>query len=171
MATDFIEYAGVIPEWSYELYRSFKAGDSSLHTLRFGLTQEAFLQIKGTLHIRIRYPDGTTENHLVRPVCADSALLQYHAETPVSSTPSNKGTCYAEISHNGTIVGAVVFSTDGPNEYGRWEGDELLPLQHYTPENATDRLNATLRHTPVGPFPGTDIFEEAIKRFISDTDN
>lgn len=167
-------YAGVEPNFSGALYKSFDADLMTYHHVRFHFVCEdsvappAFMP---EMEVRTYFPDGTIESAFVTPMDDedDACPEMYRVSAPVYMTRSKKGVCYAELLCFDVTVAGIVFNTDGDTAYGPWYAQYLDPFEEYSLRDTAERFKNTVdRCQEDESKPLTDdVFEKALEEFIS----
>lgn len=166
--------AGVVPDYSEDMYRSFDADLMSYHKVRFNLVPDEDFTIPTFLpemEVRIYFPDGTIDSKFIVPVRdeTDSESESYIVSSPFYMTMSRKGICYAELICHDSPIAGIVFNTEGDPEYGPWSDAHLEILDEYSLHKATEtfKLNLTVCEDEKPVTITDDDFEKALEEFIS----
>lgn len=176
--------AGVVPDYSEDMYRSFDADVMSYHNVRLHLEPDPYEEFTippffPEMEVRIYFPDGSIDSKFIVPARdknnKDSA--SFIVSSPFYMTTSRKGICYAELICDDIPIAGIVFCTDGDPEYGPWRHPCLEPLDEYSLENAVfnykcctayynEERNKERNNAEPEALTDED-FENALEEFIS----
>lgn len=170
--------AGVVPDYSEYMHRSFDADVMSYHKIRFDIKPDYDFTIPAFLpemEVRIYFPDGSIDSKFIDPMRNenDTDSESYIVSSSFYMTLSRKGICYAELICHDIPIAGIVFNTDGDPEYGSWGYGCLDPLDEYSLSAATEIFNLNLAaYKEIKPEPSSesladDDFEKALEEFIS----
>lgn len=159
------EYGGFCPIGKNYFSKSDYAATPAYYNLLFYF-REAESCIPDPLpemEVRIYYPNGKVSVEFRTPATAMGDFRQHSIKLPFFVDALSLGICYAEIICLDYAIGGFAFSTDSHPLTEAFEGDELLPLDEYSLEAATDRFQATttiLRNALPRPYSNPHIGRE-----------
>lgn len=176
--------AGVVPDYSEDMYRSFDANVMSYHDVRFQLGPDPCEEFTippffPEMEVRIYFPDGSIDSKFIVPARDENAndSESFIVSSPFYMTASRKGICYAELICDDIPFAGIVFCTDGDPEYGPWRHPCLEPLDEYTLDMAVFNYKCYIdycnnednsQYDNEKPEALTDEdFENALQEFIS----
>lgn len=171
-------YGGVRPAWEDNLYKSLNTVDGHDYYVRFNLLH----RFGGTpptilpeLEMRLHYPDGHyISASFKEPRCLGLEGLEnnhWYVEYPFTTVRDINGIFYAELLCMEYPIAGFVFDTDREDKRGSWCGDEILPIDEYSLELATTRINNLLpEDVQKDPLSDTDDFDELLNKFIESQD-
>ncbi len=144
---------GIRPAWKDYLYKSLNTGDEHDYYVRFNLmVSESGLwhqAIMPELEMRLYYPDGTyIKDYFKEPRCYDPKDYKkncWSVEYLFETIADINGVFYAELLCMEYPIAGFVFDTlSATNIQGSWYGNEITPIDEYTPECANARINKYL---------------------------
>lgn len=97
------------------------------------------------LEIHLTYPDGPYASEWVNPESHGSDGNTYLAEACFGISEHHKGIHYAELRSMGYPIAGFLFSTEGREVAGRWEGADLAPLKPFNPANAARHFDTLIK--------------------------
>ncbi len=167
-------YAGIEPNFSDALYKSFDADLMTYHHVRFHLvpgncaTLPTFMP---EMELRTYFPDGSIQSDFVTPVKDkdDEYPEIYRVSAPIFVTPPKKGVCYSELICDDIPIAGIVFGTEGVSSYGPWRAPDLDPMEEYWLGDAAKRLKTTLdvyENKTIGLLTYEDI-EKSLENLMS----
>lgn len=167
-------HAGIEPNFSAALYKSYDADLMAYHYVRFHLVPKASASLPAFLpemEVMAYFPDGTVESKFIAPVRdEDDAYPEiYRVSAPIFMTQSKKGVGYAELICLGAPIAGIVFNTYGDTAYGPWYAPDMDPLDEYSLRAAAERLENAIdgcREEEPKALDDDD-FERALEEFIS----
>lgn len=163
--------AGIRREGEYHICRSVDSTDSEIFVVRFKMRRNLSGNLPAVLpeiEMRIYYPEcERIETHFMEPSCVDFAGNRYMVESSFMSESKCRGAYYAEILCMKYPLAGFVFGTSGPELNGDWRGDDIMPLEEYSPEAADTRYDSLLGGEKNDDEESFD-FDAALDRFIKD---
>lgn len=139
---------GIRPAWEQNLYKNLKTIDNHDYYVRFNLSQKFGSMppsILPELELRLYYPDGhyiSTQFKEPRCLSVDNFDNNYwFVEYLFIPVQDISGVFYAELLCMEYPIAGLVFDTNREDERGSWFGDDISPLEEYSLESATKRLN------------------------------
>lgn len=145
----FKVYAGAITKKGKDdLFQSIDSIELEYNSVSFFIGSELDIT-KGKLpelEIRVISPYGIINNIFITPDAPASTMEGLEVTMPLFHRYYLSGVCYAELRCMNHAIGGFVFSTDGPVVRGCYGADNLRPMDHYTPEDAAERLRNSIRY-------------------------
>ncbi len=166
-------YAGVQPDFSWKLYKSFDAETMVCQYIRFYLNQKDSVELPPFLpemEVRVYFPDGSIESKFVTPTCEDEEgdPGKYCVSASIFMTRSHKGVGYAELICFDVPIAGFVFNTQGESVEGYWQGSDIEPLDEYSLVEAAARFkNAVCEPETQASLVADEDFDKALDEFIS----
>lgn len=162
-----VNSGGVTSSWSDRMYKVLRTEDSHKYYAKFELSQNFGAitpDILPELEIRLYYPDGKrVDVRFMEPRCYDYDTNRYNVECSFMAGEDTNGVFYAELLCMQYVLAGFVFDTAGESEAGEWCGEEIYPLNEYSPEASVCRLRNRLAIIAMDP---DDELGKAIEDFI-----
>lgn len=166
---------GLTRLYYYAEYRSLAAECPGYYGVRFRLnvSVDPAPWIMPEMEIRIHFPDGSIVSRFCKIECQDFDLGDYQVETTFFMRPGRLGIGYAELICMDYAIAGFVFCTDGDEDSRAWAGEELMCLDEYTLESATERYKMLTESQPAADGEDAeadgetdDEFEKLLQDFI-----
>lgn len=166
--------AGIKPAWERNTYKVLQTVDDHDYYVRFNVSPKFKMKpaVLPELELRLHYPDGkTVTSHFKEPQCYGIDNFENNIWTVdylfITSQDIN-GTFYAELLCMDWPIGGFVFDTERENIRGVWFGNEIEPLDDYSPDAVVARLENLLPFTSESsPLMIDKDFEDLLQEFIS----
>lgn len=165
---------GIRPAWESNLYKTARTVDNHDYYVRFNLTHRFGAMppaILPELELRLYYPDGyCVSAQFKEPMCLglenfdnNSLFVEYLFTTALDIN----GIFYAELLCMEFPIAGFVFNTNREDERGSWCGDDISPMEEYSPALATKRLDKSLTDSTCGEsLLEADDYDELLDRFL-----
>lgn len=161
---------GVTPTWEcHTLYKSLKTINDHDYYVRFDINQNFGVKLPEILpemEVRLHYPDGgRVDVRFMEPLCFDFDDNRYFVQCPLMTTDDETGVFYAELLCMQYVLAGFAFGTNLEDEKGIWFGNEIEPLDEYSPDAAKERLRKLLPGAHI-PDSWEGDLDEALDKFI-----
>lgn len=133
---------GIIPEWSYDTFKSIKDVNDLVHTIRFSILpcKKNTMHVLPELEMKIYFPNRTIDTYIVEPQLAAESNINFFVETRFKIDYMHWGNCYVKLLCMGYPIAGFAFSTAGPTIAGEWKGSELAPINKYSGPIAAKKI-------------------------------
>ena len=170
---------GIRPEWENRLYKMLNTIDVHEYRLQFNISPkfgDKRPAIMPELEVRLYYPNGKfVKDYFIEPVCTNQENYdnnRWTVECPFMTFDDVDGVFYAELLCMEYPIAGIVFDTLSKQDViGKWHGPEIQPLEEYSLELATQRIDKYYpfrRETETTKDDSS--FDDAIDSFMASKD-